>query len=210
MRKGLLICFAGVDGSGKTTLARSLEDYLKKSGLLCKYVWCGWRGFESFLFGPFARLIKTHYERGGTFNRLTKTAPFSSFATFDYILRVFPSILVSLYRYDVVIADRYVYDLLVGLAVTSGKKNPHIQKLLNLLPKPDITFYIDISEELAYSRKNDISSPNYLSKQKKIYPKIFENYNTIVKIIEGTKNKEELLKIVLEEVKKCQRSLLSV
>jgi len=207
MKKGILICFVGIDGSGKTTLAKGLENNLRRFGISCKYMWCGWRGFESPLFKPLVNLIKKFYKKTSAPDRLTKTISFNVFALFDYVLRVYPAILFSLYRYDVVIADRYVYDVIVGFLVSGSKGVTFIQKLLNLFPKPYLIFFIEIPEIVAYKRKDDIPSPDYLSEQKKIYLKLLTKNNKNLIIVDGTKSKEDLLNMILGEViKRCQKS----
>lgn len=39
MTRGILICLTGIDGSGKTTLAKSLNDSLNKNGCNSTYVY---------------------------------------------------------------------------------------------------------------------------------------------------------------------------
>jgi len=37
--RAILICFTGIDGSGKTTLAKMLVEGMKKEGIKSKYVY---------------------------------------------------------------------------------------------------------------------------------------------------------------------------
>jgi dTMP kinase len=46
-KKGLFICFVGIDGSGKTTLAQALVERARVQGIEIEYTWCK---FESSLF----------------------------------------------------------------------------------------------------------------------------------------------------------------
>lgn len=204
MKKGLLICFTGTDGTGKTTLAKSLEKSIKNSGISCKYIWGGWRGFESFLFKPIANIIRK--KRSSEEKSITMPMPiqnnflFSYAAWFDYFLRVFPNLLISLCRYDLVILDRYVYDVAIGSSINTKKDSEKLlRRFFNIFPKPDITFLIDIPEEIAYTRKDDIPSVEYLYQQKRIYLKLLKKDDA--KILDGIKNKEELLDIVFKDVK---------
>jgi thymidylate kinase len=50
MKKGTLIAFTGIDGSGKTTQADLLVKNLLKDGIEAAYVWSRW---EPFLVRPF-------------------------------------------------------------------------------------------------------------------------------------------------------------
>ena len=203
MRRGTLICFIGVDGSGKTTLARSLERHLKDSGKSCKYIWCGWRGFESFLFKPIVKIIKKIIYNSGKYgpNPKTNVNTLSYFALVDYLLRVLPDVFLSLCRYDYVIADRYIYDVSVGFSSLRGKSKTNLfKRIFWLFPKPDIVFFIDIPEHIAYTRKGDVPSVDYLAKQRAMYLKLIEEYD--IRVLDGTKSKEELLNVVKMEVTK--------
>ena len=69
--------------------------------------------------------------------------------------------------------DRYIHDTVItdisaNLGYDSVQSNILI-KTLSLVPKPDLIFYIDIPEEIAYSRKDDVPHINYLQVRKKLY-----------------------------------------
>ncbi|KKG74807.1 dTMP kinase [Methanosarcina mazei] len=206
MKKATLICFNGIDGSGKTTISKSFKNALEKLDISCKYYWCGWRGFESWAFKPMISLIKKTSKIGdsslesnkiSTLNR--KIPAFSYFAILDYILRVLPNILLSLYRYEIVIADRYIYDVIVGFSVFNKQNEKFVFKTLTFLfPKPDISFLIEVPDDIAFSRKDDVPSIEYLTKQKIVYSKYLKE--STAKIIDGTKTKDEILNIVMNEV----------
>ena len=202
--KGIFICFTGTDGTGKTTLAKSLEESIKNSGSSCKYIWGGWRGFESFLFKPIVNIIRK--KRNSEEKSVTMPRPmqnnflFSYAAWFDYFLRVFPNLLISLYKYDLIILDRYVYDVAIGFSINTKKDGEKLlRRFFYIFPEPDITFLIDVPEEIAYSRKDDIPSVEYLYQQKRIYSKLLRKDDA--KVLDGLKNKEELLDIVFKDVK---------
>lgn len=208
MKKATLICFNGIDGSGKTTVSKSLKSTLEKMNISCKYYWCGWRGFESWAFKPMISLIKGASKIGNSSIESNKISTcnrripaFSYFAILDYILRVLPNILFSLYRYEIVIADRYIYDVIVGFSVFNKRNEKFVFKALtSLFPKPDIIFFIEVPDDLAFSRKDDVPSVEYLTKQKVVYSKYLKG--PAIKVIDGTKTKDEILNIVMSEVVK--------
>lgn len=211
MKKATLICFNGIDGSGKTTISKSFKNASEKLNISCKYYWCGWRGFESWLFKPIISIIKkTSKTRTSSLesNKLpalnSKIPAFSYFAILDYVLRALPNILFSLYRYEIVITDRYIYDVIVGFSVFNKKNEKFVFKVLTyLFPKPDIIFLIEVPDNIAFSRKDDVPSIEYLTKQKVVYSKCLKGLTT--KVIDGTKNKDEILNIVVSEVVKYSR-----
>ena len=116
MKKRVLACFVGIDGSGKTTVAKALHESLSKAGIPSAYVWCGWRGFESWLFKPFATTAKNamikHGNTEGIATAYTKIPFFDCLTWLDYFIRVYPYLFASLITNDIVVLDRYVYDVL--------------------------------------------------------------------------------------------------
>ena len=61
MKKSYIFCFIGMDGSGKTTLIKTIENRLKAHDLHYYYIWAGWRGFESYFFKPFVIKYKRRF-----------------------------------------------------------------------------------------------------------------------------------------------------
>ncbi len=156
----------GIDGSGKTTVATSLRDSLNHAGISCKYVWCGWRGFESWLFKPFAAQTKYAMTRRGNEEGIVsaheKIPFFDLLVWFDYFIRVCPALVASLLKNTIVLADRYVYDVILELHSDGSKSHKLVVWLFKLFPEPNIVFYIKVPPELAFARKNDIPSMEFL------------------------------------------------
>jgi len=205
--RAILICFTGIDGTGKTTLAKSLEESLEDSGISSKYLWGGWRGFESFLFSQVAKFMRENREaRWGAGMRsinIQNNFIFTYAAWIDYFLRVFPNLLKSLYKYDLVILDRYVYDVAIGFSInTKNDCEKLLRRFFYIFPKPDTTFLIDVPEEVAYTRKDDIPSVEYLHEKRKIYKKIGDEFEMIG--LDGTKSLRELNEKIKKEVIKLQ------
>ena len=50
VRQGIFICFTGIDGVGKTTLAKALTKWMNDEGVPCKYVY---NRLGTFLLKPF-------------------------------------------------------------------------------------------------------------------------------------------------------------
>lgn len=206
--KAILICFTGIDGSGKTTIAEGLAQSIKDSSSTCKYIWGGWRGFESFLFKPIVNFLKNSkkvgYKDTSIFISKNKNILFDFLAWFDYFLRLYPNLWISLHKYDRVILDRYVFDVIVGFSITDGTRADRLlKKFFYIFPKPDQIFFIDVPVEVAYARKGDIPSIEYLRTQKAIYLSMLKNDN--VEILNGTMNKEELLDLVFKRIGAAQK-----
>jgi thymidylate kinase len=195
MKRKLIVYFAGIDGSGKTTVAESLCESLRDNGLSCKYLWCGWRGFESPLFKPIASRIKKTLAKRGKSEKAEEahnTLPLFGYLTFlDYFMRVYPNVLASHLTHDIVIVDRYVYDVMAGL---EGDKQASrfLFALFRLFPRPSIVFFISVPPEVAYNRKDDITSIDFLRHAEQKNLNMLAECSAKVVMLDGTQPKNEL------------------
>ena len=94
-KKGIFICFIGMDGSGKSTLAKALVTKMGENGVKTKYWWCK---FESFKFESLMiRLLKiisqTSTPRLRGVNKLAKNSLpsiiYQYFVLFSYVYHIF-------------------------------------------------------------------------------------------------------------------------
>jgi thymidylate kinase len=187
----LLICFIGIDGSGKTTQARLLIDWLESRGVKSLYVWS--RGpvltiRKVLLFlgrkvlGTSAQQIasdkNTYREyqsrksklKGNSFIRQL----WSAMTCVEHIVQINWDIRRKMQNGCVVVCDRYLWDSTIDLAVLNNKGPKWLSSGLNkilwkFIPRPTITFFIDISPEEALLRKNDIPSFDYVRKRAELY-----------------------------------------
>ena len=72
-----------------------------------------------------------------------------------------------------VVCDRYIHDLAVDLIVGTGypvsKVLSLVERFLRYAPKPDLIFLMDAPEELAFARKDDTPSLQYLKEARAAY-----------------------------------------
>jgi thymidylate kinase len=187
----------GIDGSGKTTVARSLNESFTSAGISCTYLWCGWRGFESWLFKPFAAQTKYVMTRRGNEEGIASAhekIPFFDFLRwFDYFIRVCPALVASLLKNTVVITDRYVYDVVLELHSDGSKSHRFVVWLLKLFPEPTIVFYIKVPPELAFARKDDIPSLEFLCERDEETQRLLKELSAHqVVTLDGTRSIKEL------------------
>lgn len=213
-KRPVLICFIGIDGSGKTTQAKALCESLARSGIKTRYVWTR---FEPKLTRPFVAMAKGLFFRGkdvftdyagylSTKRSLSQhtvlLATYQYLLLFDYFLQIFQRVKVPLMRGDVIVCDRYIHDTVADLAVDYGYSDEKVQKTLRsylrLFPKPDLVFLMDLPEELAYQRKGDVPSIDYLTERRKIYLNIGDDCKVVA--IDATKGLIELEDIVKSRV----------
>ena len=207
LMKNILICFIGMDGSGKTTHAKTLVKVMKEHGIKSKYVW---NRFESsivlrpfmiiakvlFLHGKdmFDDYIEYSYSKKKLFKNRFLSAMYQYNVLLDYSLQIFLKIKVPLIFGKNIICDRYIYDTIVDLKVDLHYPDAKIKNILKnlfyLLPKPELIFLIDVPEEIAFQRKDDTPSIEYLRERRNIYLNIGKEYGMV--ILDGSKKLEEL------------------
>lgn len=211
--KGFLICFTGIDGTGKTTLAKLLVNSIKKQGVKCVYTYGRSEdriAMPFFMLGKFLFLKGKDIKRYDEYSNAKKEAIgkhpvlsilYQNILFFDYFFQILIKIISPMMLGKIVVCDRYVYDTVINDIPRSDNSMDKIRLLLgkcfHIAPKPDIAFLIDVPEEIAYQRKNDTPSIGYLRERRKIYLEIGKEYGMV--ILDGTKNLEEL-KIEIDKV----------
>jgi thymidylate kinase len=209
---GLLVCFVGIDGSGKSTLARSLATIIGQRGTKCRYVWMGFN--DSFtIFRPVVAAAKgsvfrgsRHMEESRTKGMVVKSPVLSTIYQYlvlaDYILQSTVRVGLPLALGRNVICDRYIYDLIVAVGVlldySVDRTMALLDRCLAVLPKPDLVFLVDVPEELAFQRKDDVVSLDFLSVRRDIYLQIAEQCG--MTIVDGSRDPNELAQMAASEV----------
>lgn len=145
MNKHLHIVFCGMDGSGKTTLADFVMDWLKRQGYPAVFKHGHGYLVSQQSFGFSADSV-TQWR--GFLQLLVPFAYLDNLST--YVFSYLPAL-----RSAALIADRYFYDKVVRM-LYYGIINRQLAKIyLKLLPRPTVVFFLDTSEELAKKRKDE-------------------------------------------------------
>ena len=187
MRNGsFLICFTGVDGSGKTTHAKFLKKYLEEQGYSCRYVWGASRPFFSYFFFVLTRVLG--YWTNTKKNAYTDPLEYAPrlfvknlgkvwhlFIFIDYQLKALVKIRLPLLVGKVVICDRYFYDFLMEIRLSNVSSKKFTSVISKGMPKPLVTFLMDIPETLAKNRRN--FSYEFFSKRNEVFLDLAENFN---------------------------------
>lgn len=211
-----LICFTGMDGSGKTTLAKYLVEVMSQEGSQYKYVYGRLEPFILKTFIMMGRKIflkgkdmfEDYREYSNTKRDAIKQHPFlfafyKYLLLFDYSLQLLFRVRLPLMLGKNIICDRYVYDTVItDLSVDMNLSSSEIRKLIRrffyLAPKPDLAFLIDLSEEIAFQRKNDTPSIEYLKERRMIYLDVEREEGMVV--LDGSRSLDELKGIIQGEV----------
>lgn len=150
-----IIVFLGVDGSGKSTITRKLDDLL--SPFFSTYLdYFGWDKFVIPLFIATKRRSEKHISKSK--NHYGKTVYKEKLGWFHltiyyielllrYFTRIFPKKIIG----RTIIIDRYFYDKLVFLDTTSFK----FRFFKSITPTPSFTFLLTANPKIIYKRKDE-------------------------------------------------------
>ncbi|VVB94973.1 Thymidylate kinase [uncultured archaeon] len=217
-QKNLFICFTGMDGAGKTTLAKSLVEHLQSNGIKSRYVY---NRYIPYLVRPVMKIGRIFFLRNKNFYNdyvnysNTKRSisqkhhflakGYQSILLLDYFIQILIKIKLPLILNRNVICDRYIYDTIVtDLSVDFNYSSEDVRRLLAkilfLFPTPDVTFLIDLPEEIAFQRKNDIPSIDYLRDRRKNYLNIGKEYEMTV--LDGSESLDKLKSVINECIRR--------
>lgn len=219
--KGVLICFTGIDGSGKTTVAKALVGRLGSEGLRSRYVYgrlqpivlrpVFWAGRRLFLRKKDRNrdyVGYSHAKKGLLENRVL-SALYEFLVLFDYFFQMMVKVRFPLAIGRTIVCDRYVYDtvvtdLAVDLKYPQSRTSETLRRYLWLFPRPDLVFLIDVPEEVANRRKEDVPSVKYLEERRQLYLEVGREQGMIV--LDGSKSRDEVKdaaqKVAVEYMKK--------
>jgi dTMP kinase len=223
-RKPGLINIVGIDGSGKTTLALTLAETLKRTDNTIQYRYCQY--FAKLLY-PMKMLARIsvmrrtdQYRDYESYNHRKKATSrkypilaglYSLIWLTDYLLQVTFKITLPLLAGRRLIIDRYIFDIAVNLSLTTGSDQAYalalIRRFFRFGKRPDLVLFIDLPEEIAFQRKNDIPAIEYLKERRERYVFLAEKFG--FKRIDGTlpleKTVEQALAFVADWNKDVQR-----
>jgi dTMP kinase len=220
-KSGFLICFTGVDGSGKTTQAKVLTKDLGKAGYDAIYVWsrgqAGWRKvlikFGRLLLGVSSKKINnvdTEYIQSYQKQKSNRIFRFSIARLIwqmsvksEHITQIRSDVLRSLKSGKIVVSDRYLWDSTVDLAISFNQKKAWLTNRFNrvafkMVPEPDLTIFLDIPSDTALLRKNDIPGKDYIENRIGLYHALCKEYSMVW--IDGCMEQEEIRKAVRNHV----------
>ena len=191
--KGFLISFEGIDGSGKSTQARKLYEFLKEEG----YEVSLYRDPGSTPLAEHIREVIINY----TMDPITELLLFESARSSLVWEKIFPDLTSG----KIVIVDRFM-DSTTAYQGYGREINLGTVSILNHIAtrgrKPDLTFILNLPSELALQRlkeqKTKFEEPNYLKKVRDGYLQIFySEKERDIRLIDASKSEEE----VFEEIK---------
>ncbi len=219
MKRGFLIVFTGIDGSGKTTQCDLLVKSLQRDGIKASYVWSRW---DPFLLKSVINIWKNKRTKSNDkpdqdYNELTsrkKKLLNNRFISrlwrmtfyIEYGIQIFKKIRIKLLKDRLVISDRIFYDSVIDQAINMNSSKDQLLESLDsfwirmIFPRPDMVIYVDCPGEVALSRKDDAPNLEYLLDRRKLYLALAGKYGWIK--VDGTLPVDEIFQRVKDSVYK--------
>jgi len=158
---GVFVCIVSPDGGGKSTVSKAVLS--KLLGAFRKVVYFHWR--PGLL--PKLRLLVCKSESDPQFSICNSDIPYRQarvisllrwlYYSLDYIIGYYFKLLPLKIRTTAIIFDRYYYDIIIDPARYGFNLPMRLMKLiLPLIPKPDLTIYLDNTPECLHERKCEL------------------------------------------------------
>lgn len=145
-KKGILVVYEGISGSGKSEGIHNLRNYLSVLGFTTRTIeWNDNRVIR--------KIVKKLIKLG-----LLTPAVYSFFQWISFLVDYFSVIVPSLQKNQIVLADRYIYTGLSRDAV-NGAGTLFGRVLNRLVRKPDLVIFYDTPTNICYERIRSRGKP---------------------------------------------------
>lgn len=200
VRRGVLITFEGVEGSGKTTQAKNLVDWLEQRNITHIFV----REPGGTMVGEAIRNILLN----PAYKEMHQRCEVLLFLAARSQL-VYERILPALEQKQVIVADRF-YDSTYAYQVCGRDLPARLISVFNRFAtaaiKPDLTFLFDIDikkgrERGVFDDRMETVGHTYHEKVREAYLQLAHRAKKRIKILDGEKDLDELREEVIEGTK---------
>lgn len=218
MKKHPIICFMGLDGSGKSTSIDYAYAQLKKKGYAVEIVRAAYviKVMSAFIkLGKKIVMKKENDPYSGDYKAYLQKMRsqsqdgivykvFSAMTTLEFKAQIWWHIRMKHSFGKLLLVDRYIYDNAVTYAANLGLGEEYMKNTIEgkwkNAPKPDLIIYIKTPVEVCCSRKDDIPDPLYLEIREPLYDKIAQMYDA--KVIAGDSDKQNMLNEVMNAIER--------
>ena len=202
-----IICITGIDGAGKTTLARKLVASLQEKDLPGIYLYGRTYPILSRALMALGKgiLLRDHdmwadyadysQAKKNTMRNFLFKWVYTFAIIFDYFPQIWLKLLLHYSGQRIIVLDRYIYDTVIcDLAI---HLNYSLSQTLNVItwsfrffPKPGKTYLIDLPEEVAFQRKDDVPHIDFLKELRGYYKNLLSLPE--IELISGEASIEDL------------------
>jgi dTMP kinase len=219
-----LVCITGIDGTGKSTLAHNTVAELRRQGYEASYIYGRTYPVISRALMALGRLTMLRgkdqwrdYRVYSASKKRRMRSPllaviYTAAILADYYAQIWLKLLPHLFSRQVIVSDRYVYDtvisdLAVHLSYSAEQTARAIEDGLKLLPMPMLTVLLDVPEEVAFARKDDVPHIDYLRERRDWYLTLVARDE--VKVLDGEADPIALAQALTSEIKVYESNALS-
>nr|HIK01047.1 dTMP kinase [Candidatus Undinarchaeales archaeon ERR594346 U_76725] len=189
---GKFIVFEGIDGSGKSTHAKILSEWLNSNGIKTLHTKEPSQGKIGILLRDYLK-VKTS---SGRVDALLFTA--------DRAEHLEQDILPAMKRGEVVVCERYKYST-IAYQTTQGEDTDWLIGLNEFAREPDLVILMDLEPSVALKRSEEgekFEALGFLTKTRKNYMKFSDHFT----IVDASKSKDE----VQEELRRIVGDFLNL
>ena len=185
LKKNFIISLIGVDGAGKTTLAKKLHKTIKNSQYLHLKPYIIFKNHITVIKNP-------HREKKSSFI-------FSLIRLFSWLLS-YKFFFLFKQKKKIYIFDRYAHDILIDPLRYKHNLSRKLTKLiLNFFPKPDLWVFANPLLKTIKHRKLELPVIE-LKRQIKDYTCFFKNKKNVL-MLDTSVKKEKLIKQIVKKIK---------
>jgi thymidylate kinase len=185
LKRKLIISLMGVDGAGKTTLAKNLHKSIQNSQYL---------HLKPYIFFLDKRTtIKNPYSQKKSSFILSLIRILVWFCSYKFFF--YKNNIKKIY-----IFDRYVHDILIDpLRYKNGLSKVFTKFIVNFFPKPDLWVFLNPPLKTIKYRKNELTD-DQLKRQIKEYKYFFKNKKNVL-ILSKNMQKKRLITQIFKKIK---------
>ena len=171
----MLITISGNDGSGKTSLASGVEDYLVRKGFYVKHM--------KFPTSKVWMLMEILRKKGSNYSKYSSNATATGFAfNLERMGYLYEYVLPCVELYDYVILERYILDFCaIGHAL--GASETEIDLLIDIDRSLRINkqmFFLGISHDMSYERIVNRGISSDFTERKSFHEQMAQSYEYIL------------------------------